>query len=244
MNCPSCHGGMESLSLRAHLGTQLQIDACWGCQLIWFDPMESVALAPQSVVELFTRIHAAHSVARNVVAMKPPCPHCKSSLALSRDLSRSGSFSYYRCLNGHGRLISFTQFLREKNFIRTLKPVEVQRLALTVKQIRCSSCGASVDLERDTACGHCGSAISVLDEQAVRKTLDEYAARVQPVAIPSQVPATAIHWPSTPPPYLGGAFAANNGLGGASTANNMRGTAVTGGLLVDLVYLGIAALFE
>ena len=237
MNCPSCHGDMECLSLRAHLGNPLQIDACWGCQVIWFDPMESVALAPQSVVEMFTRIHAAHNVARNVVAMKPPCPHCKSSLALTRDLSRSGSFSYYRCLNGHGRLISFTQFLREKNFIRTLKPVEVQRLALTVKQIRCSSCGASVDLERDTACGHCGSAISVLDEQAVQKALDEYAARVQAVVPCGQVAAPAIHWPSAPPPYLGGTW---------TTANmrNIGDTAITGGLLVDLVHLGIAALFE
>ena len=172
MNCPSCHGAMEPLSFQSHLGTPLEIDACWGCQLIWFDSMESTALAPQSVVDLFRRIYAARDVSRNIVAMKPACPRCNDLLGLTRDMTaRGGSFSYHRCLNGHGRLISFTQFLREKNFIRSLNPLEIQKLSVSIKQIRCSSCGASVDLTHDTSCTHCGSAIAVLDHDAVEKAL-------------------------------------------------------------------------
>ena len=240
MNCPSCHGAMESLSFQSHLGTPLEIDACWGCQLIWFDSMESTALAPQSVVDLFRRIHAARDVSRNIVAMRPACPRCNDSLGLTRDkTARGGSFSYHRCLNGHGRLISFTQFLREKNFIRSLNPAEVQRLAVTIKQIRCSSCGASVNLETDTACTHCGSAISVLDEQAVQKALDDYASRSGPrplmtPGVQAGTMPTPIRWPASTPSYARGGW----------SPGDMLDAANTGGLLVDLVYEGISALFD
>ena len=243
MNCPSCHGAMEPLSFQSHLGTPLEIDACWGCQLIWFDSMESTALAPQSVVDLFKRIHAARDVSRNVVAMKPACPRCNDPLGLTRDMTaRGGSFSYHRCLNGHGRLISFTQFLREKNFIRSLNSAEVQRLAVTIKQIRCSSCGASVNLETDSACTHCGSAISVLDEQAVQKALDDYASRsgLRPLTH-GTIPKPPIRWPTSP---SSSPSSPSSYTGGGWAPGDMLDAANTGGLLVDLVYEGISALFD
>ena len=46
--------------------------------------------------------------------------------------------------------------------------------------MQCSSCGAPVDLAQGFECGHCGSPISVLDADAVEKTLrslDEADAR-------------------------------------------------------------------
>jgi hypothetical protein len=92
-------------------------------------------------------------------------------LVTTSDLAKGGRFSYHRCPNGHGRAIAFTQFLREKNFIRTLQPPEIAALSVTVKQIRCSSCGGPVDLVSDTACTHCGSPISVLDDAAVERAL-------------------------------------------------------------------------
>ena len=62
MNCPSCHAGMEVLSLRNHTGAPVDIDVCWPCHLIWFDNQESSSLVPASVIELFKRIHAARDV--------------------------------------------------------------------------------------------------------------------------------------------------------------------------------------
>ena len=162
---------MEPVDLQTHLGMAVTIDACWPCHLIWFDQLESTSLSPGSVIELFKRIHAVREVSRNLVSMQTKCPICSTALQNTSDIAKGGRFAYSRCANGHGRLIAFTQFLREKNFIRSLQPNEIAALSVRVKQIRCSSCGGSINLETDNACTHCGSAISVLDDAAVEKAL-------------------------------------------------------------------------
>ena len=57
--------------------------------------------------------------------------------------------------------------------MRDLSRPEIEQLAITVKQLRCSSCGGPIDLGRDTSCSHCKAAISVLDNDAVVKALAE-----------------------------------------------------------------------
>ena len=162
---------MEVLSLRTHNGLPVDIDVCWPCHLTWFDHLESSTLSPGSVIDLFKRIHAERDTSRNPVGMQLACPTCSGKLAGTSDIARGGRFSYYRCDKGHGRLIAFTQFLREKNFIRSLQAHEISALAVTIKQVRCSSCGAPVNIEADSVCTHCGSPVSVLDEAAVEKAL-------------------------------------------------------------------------
>lgn len=162
---------METVSLQNHLALPVAIDVCWPCHLIWFDHQESTSLSPGSVIELFKRIHAARNAPRNLVGMQVACPVCSTRLNSTSDLAKGGRFSYHRCHNGHGRLIAFTQFLREKNFIRSLQPHEIRSLSVTIKLVRCSSCGAPVNIEKDSACTHCGSPIAVLDEAAVEKVL-------------------------------------------------------------------------
>lgn len=168
---------MELVSLQTHVGTRVDIDVCWPCHLIWFDSMESTSLSPGSVIELFKRIHAARNTGRNLVGMQPGCPSCTTKLNSTSDLARGGRFTYHRCPKGHGRLIAFTQFLREKNFIRSLQAHEIKTLSVTVKQVRCSSCGAGVNIEKDSSCTHCGSPVAVLDEAAVEKALTALHAR-------------------------------------------------------------------
>ncbi len=166
---------MDVLTFESHLGTAVSIDACWPCHLIWFDHLESTSLSASSVIELFKRIHESQSsnanAARNTVSMNMSCPSCSTGLKLTNDIQKNGRFSYHRCQQGHGRATSFTQFLREKNFIRSLSAGEIKSLSVSVRQIRCSSCGGSIDLTNDTSCSHCGSAISVLDHDAVEKAL-------------------------------------------------------------------------
>ena len=162
---------MEAVDLQTHIGTAVTIDACWSCHLIWFDHLESISLSPGSVIELLKRIHAAREAPRNLVRVQTQCPICQTALQNTSDLAKGGRFAYSRCTNGHGRLIAFTQFLREKNFIRSLQPAEIMALSVRIKQIRCSSCGGSINLETDSICTHCGSAISVLDDAAVDKAL-------------------------------------------------------------------------
>ncbi len=168
---------MEAVSLASNIGTGIVIDVCWPCNMIWFDHMESTSLSAASVIVLFKRIHEARDGDRNLVSLNMRCPTCSSGLKLTNDLGKNGRFSYYRCEMGDGRVISFTQFLREKNFIRSLSQIEIKSLSAQVKQIRCSSCGGSIDLVKDTACSHCGSAISVLDREAVEKALTAFAAK-------------------------------------------------------------------
>lgn len=168
---------MESVALATHIGTPVDIDICGPCHVIWFDHMESTSLSPGSVIEMFKRVHAARDSGRNLLKLVVACPRCATTLTSTTDLAKGGRFSYFRCASGHGRLISFAQFLREKNFIRSLQPHEIFALSVRVKQIRCSSCGGPISLETDKACTHCGAAISVLDEAAVEKALFALQAR-------------------------------------------------------------------
>jgi hypothetical protein len=165
---------MELLSFTSHVGTPVEIDVCWPCHMIWFEHMESTSLSPNAVVQLFRQIQSHEGQARNLVSMRSKCPSCAQPLSPTNDIGRSGRFSYLRCPSGHGRLIAFVQFLREKQFIRTLMPQEIATLSASVAQVRCSSCGAPVDLKKDSACRHCGAAIAVLDKDAVAKALAAY----------------------------------------------------------------------
>jgi hypothetical protein len=63
--------------------------------------------------------------------------------------------------------------MREKNFVRPLTPRELARLAESVRTVRCSSCGAPVDLASSSTCAYCKSPLMVLDPTAVDRTLAE-----------------------------------------------------------------------
>jgi hypothetical protein len=227
---------MEAIVLETHIGTPVTIDACWPCHLIWFDQLESASLSAGSVIELFKRIHAVRDQSRNLVRMQTGCPVCQTGLQNISDIAKGGRFAYSRCGNGHGRLIAFTQFLREKNFIRSLQPHEIARLAVKVKQIRCSSCGGPINLESDKACTHCGAAISVLDSDAVEKALlvlqSREADRVAPS--PERIADALLASEAAARRSRQRALAANQPLAWMQVDN-------TGGL-ADLVEIGVSAL--
>ncbi len=170
IGCPSCSAPMGRQRLARRPEGELEVDTCHGCHLLWFDPFESTALTPGAVMELFRQIHENHATPPRPVAEKTRCPHCRTQLALTHDLQRTNRITYHRCPSGCGRLTTFYQFLREKEFVRSLTGPEIARLRAQVTQVRCSSCGAPVDLEGD-ACAHCRAPISILDADAVAKTL-------------------------------------------------------------------------
>jgi hypothetical protein len=88
-------------------------------------------------------------------------------------MQRASRITYYRCPDGHGRLSTFVQFLREKSFVRPLTAAEIEQLRVHVAQVRCSSCGGPVNVERDAQCSYCRAPISILDADAVKRTLAE-----------------------------------------------------------------------
>ncbi len=179
ISCPSCATSMTSTALASHFGSPVEIDVCWPCNMIWFDHLESPSLSAQSVMDFFRQIHNRRADSRNIVSLTGRCHTCRERLTATADVTRNGRFSYFRCPHGHGRLITFVQFLREKNFVRNLTTIELTTLSVKVKQIRCSSCGADIDIVHDSACRHCGSPVAVLDELAVAKALAELDAKVE-----------------------------------------------------------------
>jgi Zn-finger nucleic acid-binding protein len=171
--CPSCGSQMSRQSFdRKPLG-QVELDLCFDCRAIWFDQYESAQLTPGAVLELFRTIHEHRDTPTRPDADAMRCPLCHTRLLLTHDIQRTNRISYYRCPEAHGRFTTFFQFLRETNFVRSLTLAEVNQLKAHVAQVRCSGCGAPVDLALDSQCSYCRSPISILDPEAVRKTLAE-----------------------------------------------------------------------
>jgi hypothetical protein len=187
IECPSCAQPMCALALERHFGGSVAVDMCQSCALLWFDQLESARLAPAGVLTLFRAIHGAGTGERHGLPSRLPCPRCKERLQLTHDRQRATRFTYHRCPYGHGRLTPFFQFLREKDFVRPVSPAELERLKSAVQTVRCSGCGAAIDLATMTACRYCGASISILDPEAVSKTLRELAS-----AKPARPPAVDV----------------------------------------------------
>jgi Zn-finger nucleic acid-binding protein len=163
MDCPRCGNAMREETLGAHHDRAVAIDLCVPCQALWFDARESLSLAPAATLALFRIIgeRVSRPEPRQVDLEK--CPRCRGRLRLTHDMQRATRFEYLRCPNGHGRFITFYEFLREKDFIRPLTPAQIAELARTVQSINCSNCGAPVDLTHAASCAHCGTPLSMLD---------------------------------------------------------------------------------
>ena len=164
----------------------IEISACAACHLFWFDKLESVRLTPKSVLEVFQFIGRTEK-ARNPLSSGFNCPTCSKPLALTHDLQRTTRFTYWRCRNDHGQLITFHHFLREKNFIRAPSPAELAKLRAAVRQVACSQCGAPIDLVDETACMHCGAPVALIDPEGVTNALRELSAgTAAPAAVDPQ----------------------------------------------------------
>jgi hypothetical protein len=154
---------MQEVPLDGHLGRSVTIDLCHPCQSFWFDARESLSLTPGSTLSLFRIIgeqlntpeHPRHELAR--------CPRCQGRLRSTSDMQRTTRFAYLNCPNGHGRLITFFNFLREKDFIRPLTPRQIDALRGSLDTVNCANCGAPVSVAAGAVCAHCRSPLSMLD---------------------------------------------------------------------------------
>jgi endogenous inhibitor of DNA gyrase (YacG/DUF329 family) len=163
----------------------IEAGSCASCSLFWFDESASVGLTPKGVLGLFQCIGQA-GAAKNPLASGFSCPRCRRTLVFTHDLQRATRFTYWRCLDDHGQLITFGQFLAEKNFIRPPSAEELAKLRATVRQVNCSQCGGPIDLEKDTACPHCGAAIALIDADGVARALHDLVAGG--TSLPNQEP--------------------------------------------------------
>jgi hypothetical protein len=173
-SCPSCRTPMSAKSFERKLGGAVGLDLCFACQGIWFDEYESLQLAPEGVIDLFKLIHEHRDDQRRPLADSLHCPRCNERLIQSQDRVKSGLFNYLRCGQHHGRFTTFAQFMIEKGFVRQLSPVEIKEISARIGVVRCTGCGAPVDIRKESACSHCRAPIAILDADAVEAALAGY----------------------------------------------------------------------
>ena len=169
---------------------EVELDLCFACQGIWFDDYESLHLAPAGVIDLFKLIHERRDDQRLPLASPLRCPRCNERLIQSQDRVKSGLFNYQRC-GQHGRFISFAQFMIEKGFVRQLSGAEIREISARIAVVRCTGCGAPVDIRKQSACGHCRAPIAILDPQAVEQALAGYHRAAVKQAAPTDPAALA-----------------------------------------------------
>lgn len=193
MNCPGCAAEMTHLALEGRLGTTVEIDLCSVCRAIWFGHFEELRLTPGATLKVFGAI--SEPAGRPTVPFPTAlhCPRCNARLLLTHDMQRSTPFQYWRCDSGHGRLITFVDFLREKDFVRPLTPQQLEELRQDIQTINCSNCGAAINLVKDSVCAHCGSAVSMLDLQQMARTVGQLQAAASGRQAADGLPPPAPH---------------------------------------------------
>ena len=162
--------------LEAHFGRPVAIDLCLTCHVFWFDGRESLQLSPASTLKLFKIIGDHTAATRPEPADQLACPRCRARLRLTRDMQRSTRFEYWSCPNSDGRLTTFFNFPREKNFVKPLSAGQIAELRQHLQAVNCSNCGAPVDLTKSSSCAHCGSPLSMLDMHQAERLIDELKA--------------------------------------------------------------------
>jgi Zn-finger nucleic acid-binding protein len=164
---------MQEHGFEGPLARAVVIDLCAPCQSFWFDGHESLQLTPAATLSLFRLIgeRAARPELRDADVAK--CPRCHGRLRRTPDMQRATRFEYFRCPNGHGRLISFLEFLKEKDFIKPLTPAQLAELRQHVQTVHCANCGAPIDLARRSACPHCRSPLSMLDMAQAGRVVEQ-----------------------------------------------------------------------
>jgi Zn-finger nucleic acid-binding protein len=177
MCCPNCKTPMTRRPVTLfYQPDQVEIEVCMTCNVLWFDRSECIGMTARSVLDLFQYLNKARATPRMALSKDIPCPMCRTWLEKTQDMQRATRFSYWRCPVKHGELYTFTQFLLNKNFIRSPSPDDIARLLKIVRQVTCSQCGAPVDLVKDTVCSHCGTAITLVDPEGIAKAVKELEA--------------------------------------------------------------------
>lgn len=164
---------MEAPSFERRYGKRLTLDVCHRCQSLWFDDQEFLQMTPGATLELVASVARDQSLTRQPKASAPRCPRCSHQLSETHDIQRNTRFTYHRCPQGHGRFITYYQFLRAKNFVRPLSEEEVRELRSRIRQINCANCGAPVNVERNAVCAFCRSPLAIIDPDQVRNTIAE-----------------------------------------------------------------------
>ena len=179
---------MTDWNLGSRMGADVTVEVCPPCQSFWFDQHKNLQLSPGSTLKLMKYIGEHSTSPKPVLNQSLWCPRCGAALTLAHDIARNVHFTYWQCPHQHGHFISFFEFLKEKNFIHPLSPKEIQQLRENVDTVNCSSCGAAIDLEHNSACPFCKSPISILDLKEQQRMLEQLKQAAEPKPVDPALP--------------------------------------------------------
>jgi len=188
MECPACGAPMTTLTLEGRLGASVAIDVCRSCQAFWFDQYESLHLSPAGTLKVFSLISDARAAGKPSGAEPFACPRCRGRLTLTHDWQLATPFQYWRCEAEHGRFIGFVDFLKEKDFVRPLTGKQLAHLRDNIRTVSCASCGAPIDLVKQSTCPHCGSPVTILDMQQMTDMVAKLKAADGPKSVDPTLP--------------------------------------------------------
>ncbi len=169
--CGNCREPMRRLALAGHYDRRVDLDLCAGCDLIWFDLVETAQLGGPALLELIAAMDESHALPHGPLRADAACPRCSGRLKIVHNQSRWGRSSQLQCLAHHGAYQSFAQFLQEKGLLRPMSRVDRSRLLRDQGRIDCVNCGAEVGVG-DERCRYCGSVPSLLDVARLARALD------------------------------------------------------------------------
>lgn len=173
MQCPGCRAAMVPREVDRLYGRRMTLDLCRACHVIWFDQLELLQLTPGATLDLFATLAADGPRARRPLGARLQCPRCPTLLTEATDAQRGTRFAYFACPDGHGRLLTYYQFLRARNLVRSLDAREVASLRRHLRQVNCANCGAPLDVSRDSACRFCRTPLAILDPDQVQNAVAE-----------------------------------------------------------------------
>lgn len=176
--CSNCGAPLRVLSLPGHYGSQVEIDLCAPCHLVWFDMVESARLSGPGLLALIGEMAAAQSLAHQPLRPELGCPHCHRPVRTVHNRTRWGRSLQLECPQRHGAWQTFGQFLNEKGLLRPMSSADRAQALQRPEGLHCVNCGGAVGAA-DTACPWCASVPAVVDVARLARALDPEGATAQ-----------------------------------------------------------------
>ena len=172
--CGNCRALMLRVSMDGHYGSNVDLDVCQSCNLVWFDDVELARLSGLGMLALIGRMAEAYGLPFEPLRPTASCPRCASKLVLAHNQSRWGPSVQLQCPRRDGAYQSFAQFLEGKGLLRPMSLADRATLLRDKGRIDCVNCGAAVGVD-DPRCPYCQSIPSLLDVARLARSLDPEA---------------------------------------------------------------------
>jgi hypothetical protein len=169
--CGNCRRPMRRVALAGHYGRAVELDLCDGCDLVWFDGVETANLSGPGMLALVGEMARAYAVPHETLRADAACPRCATALRAVHNRSRWGPTLQLDCPRGHGTLQSFEQFLHEKGLLRAMTQRDRAELLAKQGRIHCVNCGGAIGVD-DVRCSWCGTAPALLDVARLARAFD------------------------------------------------------------------------